>query len=222
MRDYVALDNLWRASLLGALCTVMAVPRIILADMDVWVFVPAAFLCMTLCAGAATAWEGRGGMVGLFPDGKIMGIGLAIAVVLAGGVSLAYWLWLDDVVIRAIESGHDPKLMELRYPSTVAGCLALILWTAGFETLFLKASALSFVSRLTGRYWLSVLFAALLQAGLAAKMCSVAGITEFVSVIVLCAIVGSVVGSMLFCKFGLLPAMVFAGGSDLYLLWRGY
>jgi len=43
--------------------------------------------------------------------------------------------------------------MALRYPASLGGCVAVMLWSASFETMFFQAATMSFLMRVADRLW---------------------------------------------------------------------
>lgn len=81
MRDYFCVNNAVRATLLGGVVTLMALPRIVQAGGPVALRAVACLVCMSLVAGAVTAWGKRAGMPGPFPPRAETLQGLGVAVV---------------------------------------------------------------------------------------------------------------------------------------------
>ncbi len=219
MREYLSLSNLRRASLLGSLVTLMSIPRIMQAGMDLTFYVPAALTSMILVSGAATAWGRHAGMCGLFPGRRRMWAGIGIATTLSL-LLLPVYECCYPFFERAIQESSRPGLAALQYPTTIGGCLALMLWSAGFETMFFRAATISLLARLSHRQWVAVSLSVILCLGATQMSLAAAGIKEARWAFYASAAAANLVGVLLFARTGLPAAMVFAAGLQLHLLLR--
>lgn len=222
MRDYISISNLWKAAIIGGVVTLMSLPRIIQGNMELWLYLPVAFGGMTLSAGAATAWSDRAGMCGLFPDRRRIFAGIGMAVILVSVITPIYFFWLDSVFRNAIVATGDSKLLMLRYPATLGGCVAVVLWSASFETIFFRAAAMSFFARLTGRQWVAVAGAVVLRVFVICKQLPEAGIVDAMPLFIACTVITSAVSCVLFARWGLPGAMVFSAGLNTHLFISHY
>jgi hypothetical protein len=152
MRAYLQISNLKRSIILGGIVALAAAPRIILADQAVAVLVPSAFLLLTLVAGAVFACGSKGGMVGAFPERSVMRRGLCVAVVLGVVGGVASMVWGDDLLRQVLEQEGSARAFELGFPTDVPGKTALVLWSAGFQVLFLQAGTMVFLTRILRRW----------------------------------------------------------------------
>lgn len=220
MRDYLSVSNLCKALCVGAVTALMSVPRIIQTGVDLWIYLPVAWGAMTLCAAAATAWSARGGMCGLFPHRRRMLAGAGIAVILTCAITPIYSFLLDPIFRQTIASAGGEKMLMLRYPVTLSGCFAVTLWSAGFETIFFRAAAISFFVRLTDRQWIAVAAAVALRMFVFSKQLSEAGIVDAMPLFVICTLITSIISCALFVRTGLPGAMVFSAGLNIHLFIR--
>lgn len=217
MRQYLSLSNLWKAMALGFVITMMAVPRILQGRMDPYVFVPAAFFATTLLAGAGTAWEKYGGMCGMFPNKRRLLAGMAIACMLAALLIPVQLLWIDPAFLTALRCLGDSELIRLRFPPTIAGRLALVLWVAGFETLFFQVGAMSFFARLGGNQWIAVTAVCAFRMFVTSKFMAQYGIVDSTSILMAAAAVSAALSCALYARTGLPASMVFAAVYNLHL-----
>jgi hypothetical protein len=217
MRTYLSMSNFIKALMLGTVVTLMSIPRMIQGGFRLDLYIPAALVCMTLVSGAATAWSGQGGMAGLFPDRRRMAVGAGIAVLLSLMAMPLEHFWIVPPVRHAIAETGNARLMALRYPETPGGCVALMLWSAGFETMFFQAATMSFFVRLARRPWMGVVFAVSFRLFVTAHQISLAGVGNAIPLILVMAAVGTAMLCVLFIRTGLLPAMILAAGFHLHL-----
>jgi hypothetical protein len=212
MRTYLSTHNLLHASILGAAVTVLAIPRILVGGLSPLLFIPAAFLSMTLISGMATAWGKRAGMCGLFPERKRALQGIGVAVVLLLMLIPVCVLWLDRAIYDAARASGDSYFLKMLFPSTVAGALALVLWAIGFETMFFEVAAMSYFSRLVGRQWIAVVLSVVLRGVVTYARLAGVGATDSAWLFLGSVSVAAVIGCVLFARFGLPAAMVFSAG----------
>ena len=207
MKTYFTLSNLRRAAPIAAAAGIMAVPRILQHPGGSAILLVVVVPVLTLVAGSATAWGACGGMSGVFPRGGATPAWLACAAV-AGILFLPAVLWHDSVVAPVFRGGN-PRAFLLAFPQTTALALALVLWNAGFETLFFQASAMSFTARLTGSVTASVMACIALRLAVMAlqlKLSGLAGLTPFMAVF---STAETFVSCVFFARAGLPGAVVF-------------
>lgn len=209
MSVYFSEDNLRKALWLSAIVTLMSWPRIVAGGLDPWLFVLAAGVSLTLVAGAATAWGRQGGMVGLFPERRLMARGCGWAVILAL-LFLPFLYVLDPVLRQGLEQAGDPIRLRLAYPDTVRGCLALILWSAGFETLFFVAATSAFIVRVTGHCGVGIAGALAVRLGVTWQQVGQVGLDDQRAMFLLAAAATLLPAVWIFMRGGLPPAMAFA------------
>ena len=97
------------------------------------------------------------------------------------------------------------------------GRLALLLWSAGFETFFFVAATMSFLARLTRRQWVAVSGAALFRMFVATVQLEAAQVWEAIPLSPAASAVSAAVASLLFARYGLPAAMLFSAGLGLHL-----
>ena len=151
MRTYLAAGNLVKALALAVPVTLLSYPRFREADVDAPLYALVAMVLMTLSAGAVTAWGGQGGMVGAFPGRRRLLLGLAAGAGLALLMLPLRLFIVDPIVHPIIVATGNTRLLRLTYPGSHAGRMAVMLWSAGFETLFFTATAMAFAARLSQR-----------------------------------------------------------------------
>jgi hypothetical protein len=218
MRDYLSATNLGKALLLSALCTAASVPRIVQGGLDARLFVPAAFLSLTLIAGVATAWSTCAGMAGLWPDRRQQLHGMGIAILAA----LILWpvaLKFDPFVRAAFAARSTPQVLILQYPDSAAGVAALVLWSASFELLFFVAASAAFFARLFNRKWAAIAGPVLARVVVAHYQLTTGGITDAVPLILLSTGIMTAAACFLLSRFGLAAATVFVAVMDSRLFF---
>lgn len=218
MRKYLSLSNLGKALLLSALCTLMSVPRITEGGLNPRFFIPAAFLSLTLIAGAATAWSACAGMAGLWPDRRrqLRGIGIAtLAALLLWPVALKF----DPVVRAAFAATNDSRAMLLQYPDSAVGVVALILWSASFELLFFVAAPAAFFARLFNAKWAAIAGPVFVRVFVAHYQLTTGQITDAVPLMLVGHGAMTAAACFLFARFGLAATAVFAAVVDSRLLF---
>jgi hypothetical protein len=216
MRDYVSEDNLKRALPIAAVVTLLSLPRIHFTGFPLGMYGVAAFLSMLLIGGAATAWGRKAGMAGCFPDRRLWIGGVLVAsLVLLVLVPIQRYV-LDPPILAAMEQSGAPETFVLRhYPITTLGRAAMVLWTAGFETLFFVAAPMAFFGRLTGRVWVAVVFTALFRTTVTAGYLSyIAMPAPFLTLTF--GGIQAVTACVLFARAGLIPASFFAAGTCIH------
>ena len=173
---------------------------------------------MMFIAGAVTAWGRRAGMAGIVTDRRTLWSGLALAVLLALLALPVYLLELDALLRDALRRATGSTLMNLSYPATIRGCLALMLWSAGFQTMFLVAAPMSLFARLTNRSSAALGLCLALRAYVQHRQMAEAGIIAALPLFLIPALATTLAGGFLFARYGLAPAMLFAAALDLRLL----
>lgn len=225
----MTVSNLKQAAALGAIVSVMAIPRIIEGGGDIISRMVMIFPAMTLVAGAATAWGKYAGMPGLFPARETQARGLRVALV--AGLAMAPLLLAFDSDLQAamaealrsrpVPPGFNPmqaamikawraRAVALAFPESVSGCLALALWSAGFETVFFRASTMAFLARVTRRQWIAVAGSVLIRGFVMLMMITLADV-DFLLMVRLGGVMAlSAVSCLLYARAGLPAAMLFA------------
>lgn len=219
MRAYLSESNLVKAAGLAAIVTLMSVPRLIQSGRPLGLYVPVTFMAMALVGGTITAWGRCGGMAGIAAERRMFPRGVAVAAVLAALALPVQVFWLDPLLRHALAAALDPSARALSYPATAGGCVAVMLWSAGFETVFLQAAPMSFFSRLTGRTRVALALCLALRVYVAYRQVVFSGMTDGTAALILSAAATTAAGCMLFARFGLAPGMLLAAGLDLHLFF---
>ena len=214
MRALLDERNFMRAAHLGSVATVMAVPRILSANPHYpalpYVFV--ALLAMILVSAMATAWSRYGGMCGLLPERRRLWTGVAIGAA-AGLAAYPIACTVDPVIRAAMFARGYAGLIEQAFPSTLRGVVALVLWAAGFESVFFIAATMSFFARLTNNQWAAVLGAAALRIGVTYVKLSQAQLLNIMPLVAI-GVATTVVAAILYARAGLPAASVFVAVAD--------
>jgi hypothetical protein len=219
MRTYLSARNFKDAAILGAVVGIMAVPRIILSGENPTTLSLAVFPLMMLVAGAATAWGRSGRMHGLFPEhGRIT---RTVLVALGAGALIGAAHWAGDGLYRNTFAEYSTsEVYAMTYPPTWGGCFALILWSAGFETLFFRAATMSFLARVTGRQWVAIGGAVIFRTVLS-FMTDPAGNADYLTLARMTGVaLTTFCACLLYAQGGITPAMVFAAMIDARHLVR--
>jgi hypothetical protein len=219
MRVYLSEMNLRKAAVLAALVTLMTVPRLIQGDKPLGLFLPLTFITMMLVGGIVTAWGRYAGMPGFVTDRAIFLRGVRTAAVVTGLALPLQVLWVDPVLRSALAGAADRSMAALSYPVTVRGCLALMLWSAGFQAIFLQAAPMSFFTRLTRRPDVALCLCLTLRVYIAYRQMALSGMTASIGLFIVSAVGTVAAGCFVFARFGLGPTLLLAAGMDLHLFF---
>ena len=163
MRTYLQISNLAKAVALGGCITILSIPRLIQGGTPHWLYITIAFLSLTLMGGAVGAWGTCAGMVGPFPAGRRLAIGLAAGLI-AGLILLpVFACWLDPLHKEALVRSGDARQLSVQFPDTTWKQFAIVLWVSGFQVLFFCAATMSLFSRVTGRWPVALVLAIALR-----------------------------------------------------------
>ncbi len=212
MRKYLSVKNLEQALILASVCTVMSIPRMSMGKMPLQWCIPSAVCCLTLVAGAATAWGKYAGLPGIFPTSRRSLVGV-LAAILLGLVFVPVRMMMDPTVKEIFARDLTPEAMSLIYPTTLTGCVALVLWAASFGVLFFQAGTISFLARLTGRRSIAVAGSVALRLYVMHMKMASREVESLPFMLAGTTIVG-LVTAMLYIKGGLPAAMAFAATVD--------
>ncbi len=209
MRTYLTISNFRRATMLGLVCSIMALPRILQAQEGKLLLLVAVLPSLTLAAGAATAWGHMGGLCGVFPDRKTTMKGMAIAVIV-GLPAAAVLFWTDHALMDVLIAFGDQDKLRMTFPPDLTGCLALMLWSGGFATLFFVASTMSFACRITRRVWIAIMCVVFMKGLVRCLALNAMGLDPMHADVFLDGIVMGAAGCLLYARAGFPAAMVFA------------
>lgn len=219
MREYLSTGNLVRAAALGALATVMALPRLVQAGPNGGLRAVACLASMILVAGAVTAWDRKAGLAGNYPGRARTLIGLAVAAVVALVLSpLQRWA-IQPLFEEAVRASADANWVRLQLPDTPGAWAALALWSAGFQTLFCVAAPTCLAARLTRRVWPALILTTFLGAYLASRQMDLYGMGSGRDLFVAASAAKGLVGCLVYAHFGLAPGAAIAAGFHLHTLW---
>jgi len=219
MRTFLSEENLKKAAVMAVVVTVMSVGRLVQAGVPMAFFLTATFFSMMLVCGVVAAWSATAGMPGMVADRQTLWRGLAIAAALMVVMIPVRLFWLNPILHGALLNAQSSELARLSYPETTAGRVSLLLWSAGFQFLCMQAAPMSIAARLTGRRSVAVGICVAFRAYVVYRQILAGGITDGVTLFVALALIGATVQCMMFATFGLIPAMVLAGGMDLHLFF---
>lgn len=219
MHEFFSPANTRKAAILAAAVTAMATGRIVHGGLSLSFYVPMMFLLMMFVAAAVTAWGNCAGMPGITLDRKLLLQGALWAAALSGLALILQIFWLDPFLQSALHKTGNAKLQDLTYPTTIGGRLAIILWAAGFQTVFLQAAPMSMLVRLTGHVPASAGLCLVVTALLTRQQIAVNEIATGSMLIFITALAGNAVGCVMFAGFGLIPAMLLSAGLNLHLFF---
>ncbi len=208
MQQFLDLENLKRAVALSATTTVLSWPRLMEAGRPA-AFLSALFILFFFIAGATTAWGGCGGMGGAFPDRRRTLMGLSIALLVAGVMAPLHFFLLDGPLKAALIKIGETNRVELSFPGTLGGVLALMAWSASFETLFFRGGTMAVLARVFRRSWIAVVGSVLLRVWVTHLYLQQAR-PETPAFFYGVALMDGLAGSLLFVKGGLPAASLFA------------
>jgi hypothetical protein len=212
MRAYVTTTNLRNAIALGGFVSVLALPRIfVFGGESAALLGLAVFPLMVFVAGCVTAWGSCGGMAGAFPEGTRQRRWRAAALVL-GLLASAGLYAFDDDVQQILAATSSLLVIRLAFPPTIMEALALVFWSAGFETLFFRASAMSLFSRLSGRYTIAIVGTVILRVAVMWFKESAPGVMTIDRVISIGFL--SAIACVLYARGGLPAAMIFSAAVN--------
>ena len=161
--------------------------------------------------GFVLAWSTSAGMAGAFPEWKRQYPGLILALLL-GLCSIPVGHFLGPVLREAAAAGQYSDSAFLEFPESPAALVALMLWSAGFSTIFLTAGLASLAARISGRLWIACLVVVLLRAWIT---WSKAGEIEGLVAILAFRSISSLISVVLFARFGLPSAMLYGAAVCL-------
>jgi len=223
MRDYLRVENLCRAFGLAVVVTIMSAPRVLVLGVPPALYIPTTLIAMTIVAGAATAWSRYGALNGLFPRPASAKSAYILAPVLGLTVFPILLFTITPATLETVSSTVPSHLVQSSYPNTFPHCLALILWSAGFELLFFIAAPISLSARLLPRFhfWPGFAAAAALRV-LVIILKIPAGTLPHIYLVLLFiyTLTGTAILCRLFTRGGLPPCLIFISLADLHHIVR--
>lgn len=210
VRDCLRLPSLIHGALFALAATVLAIPRLQEGRLDdhLVALLPLTFVLMFPVGVAAVAWQRKAGMAGLLPAREKGARGLVWALVLGVACMLGA-VWLDAGYLAILKEKGDPVLLRLQYPDTVYGAWALLLWGAGFHTLFFVAGGLAFFARLTNVLWISIVMTVAVRAVVSILRVRDAGMEQLLPDVLLSSVVLMTIKCLLLVRYGLPAPIVF-------------
>lgn len=218
MKDYLSISNFHRAVRLSAVIVLLSVPRIAARMPDrLLLFTAAAFVSLILACGAATAWERRGGLAGLYPSPGVVVRGIIAALILGIASIAAHRLWFDDKLFCIIKDHLPLQVLERYFPRTVAGQAALVLWTASFEATFFYAATVTFWTRILNNATAGIVATVIGRMFIGYLLVAGMGLREYAGVFIVVLFFSGIVSSILFARAGLIAVMIYNGVSACHL-----
>lgn len=217
MREFLSTGNAAKAAVLAALVTVMAVPRLIQAGKALEILVPAAFLSMIFVCGAVTAWGSSAGMPGMITDRRTFLYGTGAAIILTLIAVPVQVLYSDPVIYSALLASAKQEAAAKAFPVALSGQIAVLLWSTGFQTMFLQAAPMSLFARLLNRRDLAIVLCLLFRAYVTHRQIADTGITAAVPLLLVSNMILTAAGCLMFARFGLAPTVILSIGLNLHL-----
>lgn len=219
MRTLLSESNFFKSAGLSVILTVMSIGRLVHTGNPLGMYIPMTFAAMMLVSGPVIGWGRHAGMPGIYSDRLTLLKGAAIAVALSLIALPVHLYWLDSFLQPALLSAEHGALEELSYPSTDSARISLVLWSAGFQVMFMQAAPMSIMGRLTGRRSAAVGLCLALCAYVVYRQITEAGIRDCIPLFMVSALVSTTAGCVVFARFGLVPTMLLAGGMDVHVFF---
>jgi hypothetical protein len=220
MRKFISTPNLKQAVGLAAIITAMSVGRILQAGAVPSLQIPAAFLAMIFVCGAVTAWGTSAGMPGIVTDRKTLVQGTLVAICLSLIALPLQIFWIVPFIYKSLLASAKPSLAALMFPATVGSQIAVLLWSAGFQTMFMQSAPMSFFARLVNRQSIALALCLVFRAYVAHRQLAGAGLAGMEPVLSLSTLLATAAGCLVFARFGLVPTILLSIGLNLHLLLR--
>ena len=219
MRLFLTTSNLYKSAALAGLGTLMSAGRIVHGGMPPVLCISSMFLMLMFIAGAVNAWGQCAGMPGIVTARRTFLLGLLIVCILVFLILPIQVFWLDPGLKSAMLKAGRPGLTALAYPETFAGRVSLLLWSAGFQTLFMAAAPMALAARITGRWPIAMVVCIILRACIWRLQVAEYGLAEHALPFTAAAVFPAAIACWLFARFGLAPAMVFGAGMSLHVFF---
>lgn len=209
MRPYLDGNNLKKAVPVGAVIALSTMPRVLEGGLPVGPSFAGMLTGMILLAGMATAWGHRAGLPGLWPP-KAIQVRWAGLSVLLGFALFPIGLAFDPLHRSILAQTGSTEMLALACPRSGHAILALMLWSAGFETLFFCAAPMAFTARLTGSRAVAIGAPALFHLLVGIYQFNMAGVTKDAWILLLGIVVVRFITCILYARGGL-PAAALLG-----------
>ncbi len=222
MRLFLTTSNLYKSAALAGLGTLMSAGRIVHGGMPPVLCISSMFLMLMFIAGAVNAWGRCAGMPGIATGRPTFLRGLLVVCILVFLILPIRIFWLDPVLKPAMltaDAAGRPGLAALAYPDAFSGRMALLLWSAGFQTLFMVAAPMALAARITGCWPVAIVVCIILRACICRLQAAEYGLAEHALLFAAAAVPASAIACWLFARFGLAPAMIFGAGIDLHVFF---
>lgn len=218
MRRLLHTDNLTRGSLIGGAVTLLSLPRMMEAGVPLAFYALAAFILMSIVGTAVCAWGAIDGMCRFRPRADRHPARIWLLALLAGSIgAIVVALWIDPLLREPLTYSQADRALDLRFPSSLRGRLALVAWAASFEALFLLAGPMAFFTRLAGRRQAGIVACVVLRLIVTSRQMDYVGIDGLLPFIAVTSGLEAIVGGWLFVHGGLLSVSLFTLVQQLHL-----
>ena len=218
MRNYLDTGNLVLAAAMSAIVTLLSIGRLLQSELPLFTGIVMLFVSMTLVCAAVTAWGRQAGMAGVWTDGRTLRMGLLAALALGLALWPVFLLGFDPRIRGVLGGATDSDLLRLAFPPTTGTRVALILWAASFQTLFLLAAPMSLAARLTGNRYAALGLCLLFRFYVSHRQVVENGLADHMALLLAPSAAIGLIGCLLFARFGLAPAVFFVTVLDVRLL----
>jgi hypothetical protein len=220
MRKFISTTNMKQAVGFAAVITAMSVDQILRAGVMPRLQIPAAFLAMIFVCGSVTAWGTSAGMPGIVTDRKTLVQGTLVSICLSLIALPIQIYWMDPIIYKALLASAKPSIATLLFPATVGGQIAMLLWSAGFQTMFMQSGAMSFFARLVNSQSIALALCLGLRTYVVNHQLAGAVVVGVEPVLLLSPLLATGAGCLVFARFGLAPTILLSIGLNLHLFFR--
>ena len=148
MRRLIQHENMVGGCIIGLGVTLCSLPRMHQAGVPLLLYLFSSWILMSIVGAAVCAWGAIDGMRRLCPSRESRPAVLLSVAVLAGLLGAAITaIWIDPLLNEVRRHSEQPLAFQLRFPDSWQGRLALVLWAASFQALFLYAGPMAFFGK---------------------------------------------------------------------------
>ena len=204
--------------IIGLGVTLCSLPRMHQAGVPLLLYLFSSWILMSIVGAAVCAWGAIDGMRRLCPSRESRPAVLLSVAVLAGLLGAAITaIWIDPLLNEVLRHSEQPLAFQLRFPDSWQGRLALVLWAASFQALFLYAGPMAFFTRLFGRRQAGIVACVLLRLIVTARQMDHVGVAGLLPVLALTGGLHAAFGGWIYSRGGLLTVALFLAVLQLHL-----